>query len=59
MKLIDILKNRLHLDALGLPFEVDRVVNRLALGIQILDKPDQSVRLMVGNLLFQALFSYL
>ena len=53
VELIDILENRLHLDALGLSFEVDRVVNRLALGIQILDKPDQSIRLMVGNLLFR------
>ena len=47
MELVDILKGSLNLNALGLSFKIHRIMHRLFLCVQVFNKPEDPIRLMV------------
>ena len=51
MKFINILKCRLHFNAICFPFKINRLMKRLFFLIQISDKPDDSLRFMIFDML--------
>ena len=51
MELIDILKRRLQLYSLGFPLEMDHLMDRILIGVHILHKADDAVRLMKFHML--------
>ena len=51
MEFIHILKRHFHLNTVRAPFKIDRIVESLFLLIQITDKPEDSVRLMIFDVL--------
>ena len=51
MKFINILKCRLHFNTVCFPFKINRLMKRLFFLIQISDKPDDSLRFMIFDML--------
>ena len=51
MELVHVLDRSLHLDAVRLTLEIDRLVERFLLLIQLPDKSDDALRLVVHNML--------
>ena len=51
VEFIDILQCRLHLDAVGLSFEINRFMQCLFFLVQVADKSDDPLRLVIDHML--------